>query len=60
MLSGFLPIRSALVWYQKIEWNGDADGGECEFLLGAGKWEGIKGGGIYSIIQRAKSILTHL
>jgi len=39
-----------------IEWSGGASGGEWKFLSGTGKLEGIKGGGTYSIIQRAKSI----
>jgi hypothetical protein len=39
-----------------IEFNGDANGGDWKFLLGTGKWEGIKGGGTYTVTQRAKSI----
>jgi hypothetical protein len=39
-----------------IEWDGKANGGNFKFLLGTGKWEGIKGGGTWNILQRAKSI----
>jgi len=39
-----------------LEWSGKADGGNWNFIMGTGKWEGIKGGGTYNITQRAKSV----
>jgi hypothetical protein len=39
-----------------IEWDGGANGGNLKFLLGTGKWEGLKGGGTWNVLQRAKSI----
>ena len=39
-----------------VKWDGDSKGGYCKFLLGTGKWENIKGGGEWSMLQRAKPI----
>lgn len=37
-----------------IEWDGEANGGNINFIYGTGKWEGIKGKGTWNMIQRAK------
>jgi hypothetical protein len=39
-----------------MEWDGKADDGNWNLLLGTGKWEGIKASGTWSILQRAKPI----
>ena len=38
-----------------MEWDGEANGGNLNFVYGTGKWENIKGKGTWSMIQRAKS-----
>ena len=38
-----------------IEWDGEANGGNINFIHGTGKWEGLKGKGTWKMIQRAKS-----
>jgi len=37
-----------------MEWDGEANGGNINFIHGTGKWEGIKGKGTWNMIQRAK------